>query len=144
LSPAFQEQSRTLVIEAEVDNQHGKLRPGSFAKAEIQSSSTSDVVMVPSGAIVTFAGIQKVFTIKDGKAVEKNVIVGRYENDWVVVDGIEPDQPVVISPGNLITGQPVTVAPQYRGDRKQEAGSRHFKLACLLLPASLFTVPGRC
>jgi len=43
LSPAFQEQSRTLIIEAEVDNQQGKLRPGSFAKAEIQTISTSDV-----------------------------------------------------------------------------------------------------
>ncbi|MGH9855059.1 MAG: efflux RND transporter periplasmic adaptor subunit, partial [Blastocatellia bacterium] len=39
LSPAFQEQSRTLIIEAEVDNQHGKLRPGSFAKAEIQTTA---------------------------------------------------------------------------------------------------------
>src|SRR5499427_8556086 len=40
LSPAFQEQSRTLIIEAEVDNQQGKLRPGSFARAEIQTSVT--------------------------------------------------------------------------------------------------------
>jgi len=109
LSPAFQEQSRTLIIEAEVDNQQGKLRPGSFAKAEIQTTSTADVVMVPAAAVVTFAGIQKVFTTKDGKAVEKNVVVGRQADDWVVVEGIEASTPVVLSPGNLVTGQPLIV-----------------------------------
>jgi RND family efflux transporter MFP subunit len=107
LSPAFQEQSRTLIIEAEVDNQQGKLRPGSFAKAEIQTSMTSDVVMVPATAIVTFAGIQKVFSVKDNKAVEKTVVVGRRDGDWVVVEGIDAGAPVVLSPGNLVSGQPV-------------------------------------
>lgn len=107
LSPAFQEQSRTLIIEAEVDNQQGKLRPGSFAKAEIQTTSTADVVMVPASAIVTFAGIQKIFTVKDGKALEKTVVVGRQANDWIVVEGLDANLPVILSPGNLVSGQPV-------------------------------------
>lgn len=109
LSPAFQEQSRTLIIEAEVENQHGRLRPGSFAKAEIQTASTANVVMVPAEAIVTFAGIQKIFTMKDGKAVEKNVVVGKRAEDWVVIEGIDAGTPVVMSPGNLVAGQPITV-----------------------------------
>lgn len=111
LSPAFEEQSRTLIIEAEVDNLQGRLRPGSFAKAEIQTTSTSEAVMVPASAIVTFAGIQKVFTVKDGKAVEKNVVVGKREDDSVAVEGLEPGTQVILSPGNLVAGQPVTVAP---------------------------------
>jgi len=110
LSPAFQEQSRTLIIEAEVDNQQGKLRPGSFAKAEIQTSMTSEVVMVPSSAIVTFAGIQKVFSVKDNKAVEKTVVVGRRDGDWVVVEGLDAGASVVLSPGNLVSGQPVLMS----------------------------------
>ncbi|HMB29707.1 MAG TPA: efflux RND transporter periplasmic adaptor subunit [Blastocatellia bacterium] len=110
LSPAFQEQSRTLIIEAEVDNQQGKLRPGSFARAEIQTSVTSDVVMVPASAIVTFAGIQKVFSVKDNKAVEKTVVVGRRDGDWVAVDGVDAGAPVVLSPGNLVSGQPVLMS----------------------------------
>ena len=110
LSPAFQEQSRTLIIEAEVDNRQGRLRPGSFAKAEIQTAATSAVVMVPASAIVTFAGIQKVFSVKDGKALEKNVAVGKHEDNWVVVEGLDAGQQVVLSPGNLISGQPVSVS----------------------------------
>jgi len=111
LSPAFEEQSRTLVIEAEVENHLGRLRPGSFAKAEIQTTHTSEAVMVPASAIVTFAGIQKVFTVKDGKAVEKNVVVGKREADLVAVEGLEPGTQVILSPGNLVAGQPVTITP---------------------------------
>lgn len=110
LSPALQEQSRTLIIEAEVDNQQGRLRPGSFAKAEIHTTATSDVVMVPASAVMTFAGIQKVFLVKDSKALERTVVVGRRENDWVVVDGLEAGAPVVLSPGNLVSGQQVSIS----------------------------------
>lgn len=110
LSPAFLEESRTLIIEAEVDNQSGRLRPGSFAKAEIHTTTTSDVVMVPASAIVTFAGIQKIYSIKDGRAVERNVVVGRRENDWVVVEGLENGVAVILSPGNMVAGQPVTIS----------------------------------
>jgi membrane fusion protein, multidrug efflux system len=110
LSPAFQEQSRTLIIEAEVDNHQARLRPGSFAKAEIQTTSTSDAIVVPASAIVTFAGIHKVFTVKDNKAVERTVVTGRRDGDWIVADGIEADTAVVLSPGNLVTGQSVQVA----------------------------------
>ncbi len=110
LSPAFQEQSRTLIIEAEVDNQQGRIRPGSFAKAEIQTASTSGVIMIPASALVTFAGIQKVFTVKDNKAVEKNVVTGKREGEWVVVEGLDANTQVILSPGNLVTGQAVSVS----------------------------------
>lgn len=110
LSPAIQEQSRTLVIEAEVDNQHGKLRPGSFAKAEIQTSTTAGVITVPMSALVTFAGIQKVFTVKDNKAVERPVVTGQREDDWVeITEGLKAGEMVVTTPGNLVTGQPVSI-----------------------------------
>jgi RND family efflux transporter MFP subunit len=111
LSPAFEEQSRTLIIEAEVENRQGWLRPGSFARAEIETTATSEAIMVPASAIVTFAGIQKVFTVKDGKAVERTVIAGRREQDDVAVEGIEAGVRVVLSPGNLVAGQTVTIAP---------------------------------
>ena len=110
ISPAFQEQSRTLIVEAEVDNQQGRLRPGSFARAEIQTASTDDVIMAPVSSIVTFAGIQKVFLVKDGKAQERNVVTGRTEGDWIVVEGVDPDLKIVLNPpGNLSNGQPLTI-----------------------------------
>jgi multidrug efflux pump subunit AcrA (membrane-fusion protein) len=90
LSPAFQELSRTLVIEAEVDNRHSKLKPGSFAKAEIETNSQTMAVMVPASAVVTFAGIQKVYLVKDGSAMERNIQVGRSEGDLVeITEGLK-------------------------------------------------------
>lgn len=109
LSPAFEEQSRTLIIEAEVENTQGRLRPGSFAKAEIETFSTDEVVLVPFESIVNFAGIQKVFSVKDGKAIEINVVAGKREGDFVVVEGISPSTTVILSPGNLVAGQPVSI-----------------------------------
>jgi RND family efflux transporter MFP subunit len=110
ISPAIQEQSRTLIIESEVDNQRARLRPGSFAKATIQTSSNNSAITVPPAAVVTFAGIQKVFTIKDGRAIERNVVVGRREGEWVeIIEGLQADEPVILSPGALAPGQPVTI-----------------------------------
>ena len=110
LSPSIQEQNRTLTVEAEVANQGGKLRPGSFARAEIVVDADHTAVMVPAGTVVTFAGLEKVFVVKDGKTVEKRIRTGRRSGDRVeILDGVAAGEPVVVDPGNLVGGTPVTV-----------------------------------
>ena len=110
LSPSIQEQNRTLIVEAEVANREGKLRPGSFARAEIVVDADRTAVMVPAPAVVTFAGLEKVFVVKDGKAVEKRIRTGRRSGDRVeILEGIAAGEPVVADPGNLVGGTPVTV-----------------------------------
>jgi RND family efflux transporter MFP subunit len=110
LSPAVAEQSRTLLIEAEVPNRGGRLRPGSFAKAEVVVQQDDRVVTVPAVAVVTFAGVEKVLTVKDGKSEELRVTTGRRLGDQVeIVSGVKPGEPIVVQPGNLTGGQAVTV-----------------------------------
>jgi hypothetical protein len=110
LSPSIQEQNRTLVVEAEVANREGRLRPGTFARAEIVVEAGSAAVLVPATAIVTFAGIEKVFGVKDGLAVEKRIRTGRKAGDRVeILEGVVAGEPVVVEPGNLAGGLPVTV-----------------------------------
>jgi len=110
LSPAIEEANRALQIEAEVPNERGLLRPGAFARAEIVTRTDQPAVLVPASAIVTFAGIEKVITVHDGKAVETRVRTGRREGDRVeIVEGLEAGTPVVVEPGNLVGGQPVMV-----------------------------------
>ena len=48
LSPAIDERSRTLMVEAEVPNRDGALRPGSFATAEIVTAADEPAVLVPA------------------------------------------------------------------------------------------------
>jgi RND family efflux transporter MFP subunit len=110
LSPAISEEDRTLLVEAEVPNQHGRLLPGAFAEAEIITAAEERAVFVPASAIVTFAGIDKVLTVDDGMSVEKPVQTGRRVDDRVeIVAGLRPGELVVMEPGNLVGGQPVSV-----------------------------------
>jgi len=112
LSPALDETTRSLIAEAEVDNSKGLLRPGSFARAEIRTESGGDSLVVPASAVVVFAGIEKVVTVKDGKAVERPVTTGRHADDVVeILSGLEHGEAVVVKPGNLATGVAVEVAP---------------------------------
>lgn len=109
LSPSITEQNRMLVVEAEVSN-NGTLRPGSFARADIVTSDTAQAVTVPSNAIVTFAGIEKVIVVQNGKALEKPVTTGRRVADWTeIVSGVNVGDAVILDPGNLQSGQSVNV-----------------------------------
>jgi RND family efflux transporter MFP subunit len=110
LSPAIAESNRTLMIEAEVPNDQGALRPGSFAKADIIVESSQRIVTVPQDAIVNFAGIEKVLTVVKNAAVEKRVRTGRRIADRVeIVEGLAAGDEVIVKPGNLVAGEPVQV-----------------------------------
>ena len=115
LSPAIEESNRTLMLEAEVPNSEGLLRPGSFASAEIVTSADQPVVLVPASAIVTFAGIEKVLLVQADatggqQAIEKRVRTGRKVGDRVeVLEGIAAGDGVIVEPGNLVGGQAVSV-----------------------------------
>ncbi len=107
LSPTISEQNRVLAVEADVRN-NGRLRPGAFVRAEIVTDQTSTAVTVPSTAIVTFAGIEKVMLIENGKATEKAVTTGRRGPDWIEIKaGVNVGQSVIVDPGNLQSGQAV-------------------------------------
>jgi RND family efflux transporter MFP subunit len=110
LSPSIQEQNRTLNVEAEVANRQGRLRPGSFARAEIVVEADRTAVTVPASSVVTFAGLEKVFGVKDGKAIEKRIRTGRRSGDRVeILEGVAAGEQVVTDPGSLVGGMPVTV-----------------------------------
>ena len=108
LSPTISEQNRVLAVEADVRN-NGRLRPGAFVKAEIVTNQSNTAVTVPSNAIVTFAGIEKVILVENGKALEKAVTTGRRGPNWIEIKaGVDVGQTVVLDPGNLQSGQAVT------------------------------------
>lgn len=110
VSPAIAESNRTLLIEAEVPNLRGLLRPGSFAKADIVVEAAQTIVTVRAGSIVTFAGIEKVLTIAGDKAVEKRVRTGRRLGEQIeITEGLSVGDRVILQPGNLVGGQPVRV-----------------------------------
>jgi multidrug efflux pump subunit AcrA (membrane-fusion protein) len=89
----------------------GSLRPGLFASAHILVQEREDVVCVPTNAVITFAGLEKVVSVQAGKALEKLVTTGRREANQVeILAGLQAGEPVVLDPRGLRTGQPVTLA----------------------------------
>lgn len=108
ISPAVDEATRTLLIEAEVPNADGALRPGAYARADVVIDPEQPAVLVPASAVVSFAGVTKVLGVEDGKVVEKRVRLGRKSADRVeVLDGLAAGEEIIAAPGNLTSGQPV-------------------------------------
>jgi RND family efflux transporter MFP subunit len=110
LSPIVQEQNRTLLVEAEVPNERGFLRPGSFARVDILTEVSQPVITIPATAVIVFAGVEKVMVVRQGKTAEVRVTTGRRLGpDVEIVDGLKRGDTVVTVPGNLTGGQAVVV-----------------------------------
>jgi membrane fusion protein, multidrug efflux system len=75
VSPAVDRTTRAFSIEIAAPNADHRLKPGSFATAEIEVARES-ALMVPESSIVVFAGVQKVMVVKDGKIKEQRVELG--------------------------------------------------------------------
>lgn len=109
VAPALLDASRSLVVEAEIANPKGLLKPGSFVKAEIDTGGGGAVLVVPASAIVVFAGIEKVVLVRESKALERQVVTGRRAGDLVeIASGLAEGDAVIDRPGNLATGMPVS------------------------------------
>ena len=110
ISPVIAAGNRMLLVEADVSNPKGLLRPGSFVRADIVVNENAPGLFAPKEAVLTFAGMQKIFVIQDGKAAEKEVRLGREREGLVEVRGpVKNGDTVVIEPGSLRNGQPVEV-----------------------------------
>ncbi|MDQ6652149.1 MAG: efflux RND transporter periplasmic adaptor subunit [Acidobacteriota bacterium] len=98
ISPNVTPTSRTLTVEAEIENSNGALKPGQFATVRILQSRAQPAVLVPSRAVRTESGVNRVFVIKDGHAQERLVQLGQKEGDLVEIkSGIAGDENVATS-----------------------------------------------
>ena len=98
ISPSVSANSRTLTVEAEVENSSGVLKPGQFASVRILQSRPQPAVLVPVRAVKTESGVSRVFVIKDGHAQQRLVQLGQTEGDLIEVKGgIGADEQVATS-----------------------------------------------
>ncbi|HEX3248215.1 MAG TPA: efflux RND transporter periplasmic adaptor subunit [Pyrinomonadaceae bacterium] len=98
IAPNVSAQSRTLTVEAEIDNGSGALKPGQFATVRILQERSEPAVLVPSRAVITEAGVSRVFVIKDGHAEQRLVQTGQTEGDLIEIrQGVAADEQVATS-----------------------------------------------
>jgi membrane fusion protein (multidrug efflux system) len=111
ISPQVDAVNRTFQIEVLVPNPKGLLQPGAFGKGSVQTYSDPNVTFVPLESVISFAGVNKVFTVKDGKAVEMNVETGIRRGNYVeITKGLSGQIEVVVSGASkLANGVPVQI-----------------------------------
>jgi RND family efflux transporter MFP subunit len=101
ISPALDVSSRSLIIEADIENPDGNLRTGLFAEAEILVDADQKVLAVPARSIVSFGGVEKVWTVVDSKAQPRQVRTGRRDDKLIeVLSGLKPGE-LVLTNGEL-------------------------------------------
>lgn len=83
VSPALQSDSRSLMIEAIVQNADGRLKPGLFATARIEQAEQTPALLIPKAAVTTNGDVSRVFVVKGDKAEERLVTIGQQVGDNV-------------------------------------------------------------
>ncbi|MBL9078597.1 MAG: efflux RND transporter periplasmic adaptor subunit [Planctomycetes bacterium] len=108
--------NRTRLVEATIPNDGGVLLPGAFCRAEIVVEPLARARTLPKAAVVTFAGVARVFAVDAGKGGEppraRGLVVelGRDLGDrWEIRAGVDAGTEVVGKPGDLRHGDAVVV-----------------------------------
>lgn len=98
VSPNVTPASRTLTVEAEIENSNGALKPGQFATVRILQSRAQPAVLVPARSVRTESGVSRVFVIRDGHVQERVVQLGQTEGDLIQIkNGVAGDELVATS-----------------------------------------------
>jgi RND family efflux transporter MFP subunit len=85
ISPNVTAASRTLTVEAEVDNGGGLLKPGQFASVRMQLPKSDPAVLIPASAVRTQESTSHVFVVREGHVEDRVVQLGQAEGDLVEV-----------------------------------------------------------
>ena len=116
------ETTGTVTLRAVFENPDELLVPGDYVNITIRINKPQKVMLIPQSATKTDVGTgYYVWTVKDGKAVKKDIVVNdNYENNWIVESGLSYDDVVVLKGIQNIykTGQPVKTK-QYQPDQTE-------------------------
>jgi RND family efflux transporter MFP subunit len=96
VSPIVVQSSRSVRIEADVPNENLELQAGLFAEAEITVDASATALAVPASAVSQFAGVQKVWVVRDGRATQTTVRTGRRDKGRIeILDGLPDGSSIV-------------------------------------------------
>jgi membrane fusion protein, multidrug efflux system len=126
IEPAIDEQTRTVLVRARVANPELKLRPGMFARVQLQLGVRENAVWIPEEAIVPRGQDSFVFRVVDGKADMVRVQTGmRKVGEVEILKGIAAGDVVItegtqrIAPGAFVSimnsPKPAAEIPEKKG-----------------------------
>jgi membrane fusion protein, multidrug efflux system len=112
ISPLVQGTSKTLTVEARLDNEGGLLLPGMFARTRIVVFEEEGAIVVPNDALEkTQTGFRVFVANKDNKAEARDVEVGYVSSQFSqVTSGLSPGELIVTQkPQDMKPGSPLKI-----------------------------------
>jgi len=98
VAPNVSAQSRTFTVEAEIENSSNALKPGQFATVKILQEQAEPAVLVPARSVISEAGVNRVYVIKNGHAEQRVVQTGQTDGDLIEIkSGVAADELIATS-----------------------------------------------
>lgn len=92
--PAVETESRAAKVRIRVDNPGGRLKSGMFAEGEVLTGVNERALVIPAAAVYRDDAAAKssyVFLVQEGKAVRRNVRIGRERDGSLeIAEGLKP------------------------------------------------------
>jgi RND family efflux transporter MFP subunit len=112
--------SRTLLVEVDVENASGRLKPGAYVQVHLKMPDGARSLVVPANALLFRREGLQVGVVRDGKAQLVKVQPGHdYGDSMEILSGLQPTDDVILSPSDSLTsGTPVQVS----GSKREGAG----------------------
>jgi RND family efflux transporter MFP subunit len=89
--------TRSLLVEAEIPNPQGRLRPGYFAHVTgVMGEET--MLFIPRSGVYRYAGVERIFVIHDDKVTSREVKTGIEDGTLIeVAEGLADNEQVAVS-----------------------------------------------
>ncbi|AEE96860.1 efflux RND transporter periplasmic adaptor subunit [Mahella australiensis] len=112
ISPTPDPRSQNYPVSIQIDNKGNYLKAGMFARAELAVDKKTDVIVVPSTAVLDENGIKVVYVADGGKAQKQQVEIGMDDGKMVEIKkGLDVGQNIVVEGQQYLTdGADITIA----------------------------------
>lgn len=113
VNPQVEEQSRSLVVRALVENRDRALLPGQFVQVQLGVAHRTEALFIPEQALISQPKTQLVYRVVEGKAEMVPVETGARVKGWIeITKGLSPGDQVVTGGHQKIgPGSPVQALP---------------------------------
>lgn len=111
ISPSVTTGSRAFSVGALVTNNNVRLKANTFGRGTLVLQQAVPTVVVPLEAVVSFAGVTKVFVVEQNIARSRQVTVGRIQGAvQEIIDGLKEGESIIVSGQNRLSdGAAVTL-----------------------------------
>ncbi|VEG92304.1 efflux RND transporter periplasmic adaptor subunit [Legionella spiritensis] len=97
IAPSIDKDTRTIAVEALIENKEQHLSPGLFVKVSHQIGKQKKRLFVPEESLIPTISGQRVFVIRDGRAVALRVETGAHYQAMTEINrGLKPDDVIII------------------------------------------------